>query len=98
MIEAQINKLPHSADIEKRPLIAKKIMWEIQHAELDLYVDDIKFSNTVMRNAVGSHVYQTNKEAKVDVDVQDLYIENLLDGEELRYVFRPQSEPFGEEE
>ena len=67
MIEAQINKLPHSADIEKRPLIAKKIMWEIQHAELDLYVDDIKFSNTVMRNAVGSHVYQTNKEAKEDL-------------------------------
>ena len=40
LIEAQINKLPHSADIEKWPLIAKKITWEVQHAELDLYVND----------------------------------------------------------
>jgi hypothetical protein len=32
-------------------------MWEVKQAQLDLYVDDIKFSNTVMTNAVGSHVY-----------------------------------------
>jgi hypothetical protein len=44
-----------------------------------------------MQKASGTHIYYTNKEAKVDVDIAKIVIENLIDGPEFRLVFSPSS-------
>ena len=77
LIHRQLKKMVSQFDISNRPMIDKKIQWEIKHGELELYEDTQKFSDIELSDFGGNFMLYSNKETKCDVDIRRIVIENF---------------------
>jgi hypothetical protein len=69
--------------------LKNKIVWEISHGELELFEDATKFSDIVLSNFNGKFLAYSNKDAKYDVDIHKIVIENHCDSAEYKMVLFP---------
>jgi hypothetical protein len=64
LIHRKLTKMVSNFDISNRPIIDKRIVWEIKHGELELFEDSDKFSEIELSDLTGSFLLYSNKETK----------------------------------
>ena len=64
LIHRQLKKMVSQFDIKNRPMIDKKIVWEIKHCQMELYEDNLKFSDIELVDFSGNFMLYSNKETK----------------------------------
>lgn len=89
LIHRQLKKMVSQFDINNRPMIDKKIVWEIKHAQMELFEDNLKFSDIELVDFSGHFMLYSNKDTKCDVDIHRIVIENFCDPEAYRLVLYP---------
>ena len=76
-------------EISNRPMIDKKIMWEINSGYLELYDEHKMFSSVDMSNLTGSFSVFSSKETKCDIDIYKIIIQNHFDHQNYKWVLFP---------
>lgn len=76
-------------DNSNKPMIDKKIVWDIKHGELQLSEEEEKFSDIELKDFKGNFMLYSNKETKCDVDIHRIVMENFCDPEAYRLVLYP---------
>lgn len=72
-----------------RPNITKKICYTILNGEFKLHNFESMFAQMVLSKMKGTHYFYSNHEAKADIDIDKILIENYCDTEEYRMVLFP---------
>ena len=74
---------------EIKPDIAKSISYKINNGKLKLFNQNKQFSGLDVKGVWCKSLIYSNKEAKQDLDIERITIENLLDGDSYRWVLYP---------
>jgi hypothetical protein len=74
---------------EIKPDIAKRVTYSINDAKLKLFNNNRQFSALDVKGIHGKYLIYSNREAKQDLDIEKITVENLLDGENYRWVLCP---------
>lgn len=65
--------------MKNRPIIDKKIVWEINTGYLELIDDNVMFGTVDLSNLTGHFLVYNSKETKCDVDVHKVIIQNHME-------------------
>lgn len=79
LIQSKLQSMVTYFDVKNRPMIDKKITWEITTGYMEFYDNNKMFSSIDLKNFTGFFLVYNNKETKCDIDIQKVMIQNHLD-------------------
>ena len=89
LIQKKLQSMINQQEIANKPMIDKKVMWEISNGYLELFDDHKMFSSVDMSNLTGSFLMYSSKETKCDIDIYKIIIQNYFDHSDYKWVLFP---------